>query len=309
MKKTIEIEIKIYTGSSDKCVLCRKNIISGSKYIELEEDLAEEGRVLYNKGIYHFYCIAIRKYFIAYIDVLGFEKFTLESPLEQVYRRIENLFTIAKASRVEGSIANESRVLAEIPYLVISDGIILYKEVITNVDKGNELDWKEGAFSEFLLSLEELYKKAFRMNIQLRGGISFGECLIFPSRIHSYSQEHIIIGKPYIEAYKIERVQSWMGVAFHPSMTNYLNESRHNEMLTRYKIPIKRISRRFNIPNFTISWVDASMSNEREKFDQWNTENNRERKIKSNTIKFFDKFIHRPSRLLGIGSIEFTPVA
>ncbi len=278
MKVSKTIEIKKYQGSGDMCASCHETIRSGSKYLELKEDQGEEGKVIYKAGKYHFHCLAKRKYFIAYIDILGFKKLTQNLPMDKVYEVIEDLFAAAKASKVEGSIGRERKFLSDIPYLVISDAIILYQEVIPLFDTDDEFIWKEEAFGEFLLGLEGLLKEAFRRDIHLRGGISFGECIIsFFSNTESNFQEHILIGKPYIEAVDMEKIQSWMGVAFHPSMNNYLQESSYREVLVVYEIPIKRKFRSRGIPKLTIGWVDMSLENERKNFNHWHTDNRREK--------------------------------
>lgn len=123
----------------------------------------------------------------------------------------------------------------------------------------------------------------------------------------SENREHVILGKPYIEAVEMEKTQSWMGVAFHPSMGEYLASTRHNPQLVEYQIPIKEEFEPLGIPNITIGWVDSNLSPERGIFDEWVTENDRHNVIKTNTINFFDHTIERAPRIMGIG-VDLRPV-
>ena len=163
-------------------------------------------------------------------------------------------------------------------------------------------------FSQFLTSLESIFQEAFKRNLHLRGGVSYGECYISPdSGEGSIKNEHILIGRPFTEAVKMEGLQSWMGVAFHPSMSEYLEKSTLKESLIEYKIPLKDNSCTKEFPKYTIAWVDASMETHRKRFDQWQTENPRQEKIKSNTIKYFEEYITRNPPLRHIGSIVLNP--
>ncbi len=302
MKQSRRIKIKTHEGSEEKCIQCQQIITSGSKIVEIEAEAKTEMNKFYKPGKYHLLCLAKQKFFIAFIDILGFSKLTLELPLPRIYEIIEKFFAAARSSRVEASIGRETRSIADVPYIVLSDSIVLYQIVKPPLDVKNLFEWKEKMFNQFLTSLESIFQEAFKRNLHLRGGISYGECYISPdSGEDSIKNEHILIGRPFTEAVKMEGLQSWMGVAFHPSMSEYLEKSTLKESLIEYDIPLKDNSCTKEIPNCTIAWVDASMERYRNRFDQWQTENSRQGEIKSNTLAFFERYITRDSPLRHIG--------
>lgn len=302
MKQSRRIKIKTPEGSEDYCIQCQQVISSGSKIIEIEEDLATDMNIFYKPGKYHLLCLAKQEYFIAFIDILGFSKLTLELALNKLYELIERFFNAAQSSRVNVRIGREVLPIADTPYIVLSDSIVLYQIVRPPLHTKDVIEWKEHIFGRFLTSLENIFQEAFKQNLHLRCGISFGECIISPdSGEDTINHEHILIGRPFTEAVKMERLQSWMGAAFHPSMSDYLEKSVHRKSLIEYNIPLNKSPCSKEIPKFTIAWIDASMERYRNKFDQWRTENSRQKEIKSNTIKFFEKFITRNPPIRHIG--------
>ena len=302
MKKEYKFKVELCTKSGELCTLCKNLLQKGQKFIEIKEDLRAREKIIRKAGKYHFQCIAKRNYFIAFLDILGFTQFTQNSTLDEVYNEIQNMFAAARASRVEGNVrignSNNPITLSNLMYLTISDSIIVFQEVIQLVDIEEEFKWKEESFGEFILGLEELYKEAFKRKIFLRGGISYGEAII---SLDSENKENIILGNTYIEAVKMEKVQSWMGFAFHPSMGEYLNKTSYKSILVEYDIPVKKEYVNLGIPNFTIGWVDSSNAQDRDIFKGWVTENDRQNEIKINTLKFFEDCIKRESRALNIG--------
>jgi len=242
-----------------------------------------------------------KNYFIAFLDILGFRRFAQKHTLEEMYSRIQDMFAAARASEVWGTVnindISDSRILSKLPYIAISDSIIIYQEVIPLKDIKNKKKWKEEAFREFLIGLEELFKEAFKRKIFLRGGISYGEAII---SLDDDNREYLVIGNSYIQAVDIEKVQSWMGVAFHPSMNEFLDNSQYRDLLVEYEIPVKDSYQSCELPNLTLGWVDATIALEEKIFDQWEIDNNRQQEIKSNTKEFFERYVDRPSRCLGI---------
>jgi len=285
-----------------QCIQCRQIITSGSKTIEIEKDTKSDINKYYKPGKYHLLCMAKQKYFIAFIDILGFSKLTLTRPLGEIYGKIKQFFVAARSSRVEASIGRETQPIADAPYIVLSDSIVLFQIDRPPLNAKDLFEWKENIFRQFLTSLESIFQEAFKQNLYLRGGISYGECYISPdSGEDSTNKEHILIGKPFIEAVKMEKLQSWMGVAFHPSMSEYLEKSTHKESLIEYDIPLKDNSCSKKIPKYTIAWVDESMERYQNHFDEWPTETSRQKDIKSNTFKYFEKLITRAPPLRHIG--------
>jgi len=308
MNQSKRIKIKIHEGTEDKCIQCQQVIISGSKIVEIEKEQKTSINIFYKPGKYHFLCLAKQEYFIAFIDILGFSKLTLELPLNRLYEIIEQFFTTARSSRVESSIGRETQPIADVPYIVISDSIVLFQIVRPPLNKKDLFDWKERTFSQFLTSLEAIFQEAFKQNLHLRCGISYGECIVsHNSGEDSIKQEHILIGRPFTEAVKVEKLQLWMGSAFHPSMNDYLEKSAQKESLVHYNIPLKNDSSIKEIPKYTIAWIDASMERYKNRFDKWQTDNPQQEEIKSNTLKFFEKHIRRNPPLRHIEEIIFNP--
>lgn len=302
MKQSKPIKIKTYEGSEDYYIQCQQVILSGSKIIEIEEDLSTDMNTFYKPGKYHLVCLAKQEYFIAFIDILGFSKFTLELPLNKLYELIERFFDAAHSSRVNIRIGKEVLPIADTPFIVISDSIVLYQIIRPPLHTKDVIEWKEHVFGRFLTSLENIFQEAFKQNLHLRCGISCGECIISPdSGEDTIKSEHILIGRPFTEAVKMEKLQSWMGAAFHPSMSDYLEKSTHRESLIEYSIPLNKSHCSKEIPEYTVAWIDASMEKYRNRFDQWKTENSRQDEIKLNTIKFFEKFITRNPPIRQIG--------
>lgn len=301
MRSSKKFEIKKYHGSDDACIACEKKLIEGQKYIEIEQDIGEGGKIFYKAGNYHYLCLAKRKYFIAFLDILGFTQLSQKSTLDELYEIIQNMFLAARASKVKGNVRintqNNPITLTDIPYIAISDSIIIYQEVVPYPDTEDEIELKERAFGEFILGLEELFKEAFKRKIYLRGGISYGEAIL---SLDTENKENIILGKPYVDSIKIEEIQSWMGLAFHPSMSEYLEKTRHRSMLVEYKIPVKEEYEKVNIPNITIGWVDCSNAKDIENFKEWKTDDKRQEEIKENTLEFFSFCKDRDSRLTSI---------
>ncbi len=299
MRSSKQLKIKTYHGSDEICVACEKKLTEGQKYIEIEQNIDAKGKIFYKAGKYHYLCLAKRKYFIAFLDILGFTELTQESTLDELYETIQNLFLAARASKVEGNVRintqNNPITLSDIPYIAISDSIIIYQEVIPYPDTDDEFELKERAFGEFILGLEDLFKEAFKRKIFLRGGISYGEAII---SFDTENKENIIIGTPYLESVKIEEIQSWMGLAFHPSMSEYLEITRYRPCLVEYIIPVK--TEEGIIPNITVGWVDSSNANDIEIFKVWITSNKRKEEIKQNTFEFFNTCKERSSRILSI---------
>ena len=302
MRSNKQFEVKKYHGSDDLCVACEKKLIDGQKYIKMEEDIGAKGKIFYKAGKYHYLCLAKRKYFIAFLDILGFTQLTQTSTLDKLYEIIQNLFSAARASKVKGSIRINGQThpitLSDIPYVALSDSIIIYQEVLPYPDIENEFELKEKAFGELILGLEALFKEAFKRKIFLRGGISFGEVII---SLDAENNENVILGMPYVESVKLEEIQSWMGLAFHPSMSEYLDKTDFGSILVEYKIPVKKEFEDLEIPKITIGWVDISNAKDIEIFKEWITDNKRQEDIKKNTLDFFNFCKERDSRLTSIG--------
>ncbi len=288
-----QFKTRSYSGSGEPCVECGTLLSNGQKFVEISE--TESDQIPYRAGKYHVQCLAKRKYFIAFLDILGFKRFAETHSLYELYEKIQDMFIAARSTRVKitSRIDNITReiILADVPFLAIFDSIIIYQEVIPYSETDDQEEWKEQAFNKFIIALEAVLKESFRRGIFLRGGISYGEAII---RLDPQSYEHIILGKPYIEAVEIEKTQSWMGVAFHPSLSSFLEGTQHRSELVEYEIPKKKT--KLKIPNITIGWVDSSLEPDRDIFDEWETEEKRHKKIKKNTRKFFNQCLKRSPR-------------
>ena len=167
----------------------------------------------------------IRPYLIAIVDILGFEAFITSLPLIKVYNKMKDLLKSLKKAIVEGKIEvvgyqTEKRNLTDLPYLVYSDSVLIYREI--NKSNHPDLSPEDDALGEMLLGLEEIFKMAFKQNLWLRAGIAYGDAI---NQIGPKGRNNILIGQPIIDAYKTERVQNWMGCAFHQSCFDIIENS------------------------------------------------------------------------------------
>ena len=105
----------------------------------------------------------------------------------------------------------------------------------------------------------------------------------------------------------MEEIQFWMGLAFHPSMSEYLKKTRYRSVLVEYKIPVKKEYEKVEIPKITIGWVDRSNARDIEIFKEWITDNKRQEEIKNNTLDFYNFCKERDSRLTSIG-VDLEPI-
>lgn len=246
----------------------------------------------------------ISPYLITLVDILGFEALIRKKPLSKVYEKMLDLLKSLEKAQVIGTIEvvgyrTEQRNLTDLPYLVYSDSVLIYREISKSND--NESSPENDAFSEMLLGLEEIFKVAFKLRVWLRAGMAYGNAIIQcdPNGINN-----ILIGQPIIDAYQTERAQNWMGCAFHRSCEKIIENSKiKDEILVLYPIPLKK-DNKVPILKYALGWVDAKISQLNSNFDRWKTNNTAQENIKKNTQEFFHWCIDRPARVLGF-RIEF----
>jgi len=247
-----------------------------------------------------------RTYLITYIDILGFEAFLENHSLSEVYGKMYSLLKALKNTKVQAVVEvkydkNVSKVfqdyLTNIPYFLFSDSVLIYKEI--GEDHQPNLSPEDTVFGEMIMSLEEIFKSAFKQRIFIRGGLAYGKAIIQPD---SQGINNILVGKPIINAYKTEEAQNWMGCAFHESCRDLIENSIYTkDFLVSYPIPLKN---ECPILNYALGWVDSSIKDLKSMFENWETFKPHHEVIKSNTMEFFEDSKDRSPRWLGFG-IDF----
>lgn len=162
--------------------------------------------------------------FVAMLDVLGFRN-AIDS---------ESLASLADRYR-QFTIAVESLSKWEIRTVVFSDTVLVYsapleRSVIERAASG--LAWRLGhdgaqidprgyeyvvavQGEKFLNWVARILRVALSLGLPLRGGLSFGECVINRSR-------QTYLGRAIVDAYLTESRQDWVGVALHESMFDFV---------------------------------------------------------------------------------------
>lgn len=145
----------------------------------------------------------IKNYTVAWLDILGFTNLVEKKPLGDVVNLSLGWFKKAlKHSLEKGSWPSNEPTLNELqnhPHLGIawfSDTILIYT-----------LEDTDDCIRDLLSSVAILLSETmFKPETRLRCGISYGESIIDPDN-------STFVGKPIIEAYKLESSQAWSGGA------------------------------------------------------------------------------------------------
>ncbi|WP_439697014.1 hypothetical protein ACFGVS_00630 [Mucilaginibacter sp. AW1-7] len=150
-------------------------------------------------------------YFLAFFDVLGFEKLVEQKTPLEVYAIYDRLVKKARANRpyiVTSMPISETGysylgfpefIAVPFKYAYYSDSILFW----TPGDAGN--------LSGFVAKCADFFVWALKSGILLRGTISFGNAILNKSK-------NIFIGKPLNEAVRLEKEQQWGGFIFGDSI-------------------------------------------------------------------------------------------
>ena len=125
---------------------------------------------------------------------------------------------------------------------VFSDSILLWSRV---VDQRVAPHYE----STFFLFVASLFGEALKLELPLRVGIAFGDCVIQQER-------SLYLGAPIVNAYLTEEAQDWIGVACHPSCFAAPGSESLEVLgtLVRYPIPLKDSKAISDEPQHTVDW-------------------------------------------------------
>jgi hypothetical protein len=157
--------------------------------------MKSDSRIATNAGSYRF---------VALLDVLGFTRLVESAPLADVARQLEDAFHMVSAMTDESNrlrrrftAAPDARVDA----LTFSDLILLYSTSDSHRD-----------FIDIIRVCSRVVHRAFHSGLLLRGGVSWGRCIIEPP---------VVVGQPITEAAALEKQQDWAGVCLGKSIEEW----------------------------------------------------------------------------------------
>ncbi len=163
---------------------------------------------------------ATRRY-LAICDVLGFSQLVETTSLEDVYLGFREIINHALASSKarEGRIYHpdgriETRLSPpSVGISVFSDSIIVWSQPQSPDSFGDPRDGLQAAlFFKFIghLILWGLRRTSCGLRFPIRAGIAYGAVIVLP-------EEQIYLGRPIVDAHRMEQAQEWVGAACHPS--------------------------------------------------------------------------------------------
>ncbi len=196
-----------------------------------------------------------KRTFVAVIDVLGFSsRITKENGLDETYNlykklvQIVNTQSTTKVSRgwVKGDEFQPFHKFFDVQ--IFSDSMVIFpnsrglekKEAALLEEMFDELPMPDApnrkspreivkassryqVFDMYFRSLTYLFQRALKNGIPLRGAVAYGNVIINKG-------EGIFLGKPIVDAHKLEEAQDWLGIAIHPSCYEKF-ESLNSEIL------------------------------------------------------------------------------
>jgi hypothetical protein len=173
--------------------------------------------------------------YFALIDILGFSKMLEQCSVDNVVNEVQKLLGLseppidstmlwtpsnAESTREEG---------LEIGRYHFSDTLLFWSQPVDSSDAEFEVHIS----MHFYHFLAELVSRALFQRIPLRGAVAFGATFADPVA-------GIVVGRPVVDAYRLEQAQEWIGIALHNSC---LARPLHKEVgffIVRYSIPLKK---------------------------------------------------------------------
>jgi hypothetical protein len=190
-----------------------------------------------------------KNYTIAICDILGFTNLVQENPLDTVVqtylgRLRKSLHHAIHQNKIPNEVPSLQALQAqdEVGLAWFSDTILIY----TREDTDHNLMALLSCLS--WLVFETIHTVGTRM----RCGVSYGEAFIDP-------ENSIYVGKPLIEAYRLEEEQAWTGGALTIAATQRLPKGapapwpqRGDWPLVLYEVPVKNNK---TLKTFAIDWT------------------------------------------------------
>ncbi len=181
---------------------------------------------------------------LAMLDVLGFSSRLESSGLDSVfslYQALIDRVIIKEPMHCVGShpVGDGSRCpalfSADIRYTYFSDTIMLWMPLYPLFA------------GPFIQRCSDMICEALLLGVGLRGSIALGDAVM-------HKPSGMFIGSPIVEAYRLERAQDWIGVAFAPSGTwNSFIAELNPTQLIEYDIPMKPGSEHLRSP-LVLDW-------------------------------------------------------
>jgi hypothetical protein len=178
--------------------------------------------------------------FVALFDILGFSEVVKNRELTRVtatYRRMRREFnSILMAT---GTLLSDRRAIS---FKSFSDSFVIY----TFDTKTNTQD----PFLLLMIGCASLFVAANREKLRLRGAVTFGEI---------YASKDVVIGKPIVEAFQLEKEQDWIGCCISeeccgkilPQIEKY---SHDLNIIIEYEVPLKKGPVK---KTYAFNWVKA----------------------------------------------------
>ena len=171
-------------------------------------------------------------YLIGFLDVLGFEALLERLGLEELTSRYEQLLRVALVPHSETR--PWSLALAEVRGELTAG--LMWLPIQTAYFSDSLLLWVHyhpGHVAEFLHRCARVFCEAMALGLPLRGALSVGEALLDKTR-------GMYLGRPLIEAVRLEGQSDWIGVALGAS---FKSESLHipvpPDAVLKYRLPLK----------------------------------------------------------------------
>jgi hypothetical protein len=179
--------------------------------------------------------------FVAFIDILGFKNMVDRMEHDELYRKLQQLaIFLDEVVRPDLKKMGEQFSGVDVRVTNFSDSIIVFSKSNTPED-----------FLVITYALKFIFCKAIETEIPLKGAMSYGKCTVNQSR-------KIYFGKSIIDAYQTEEQVKYLGLVLHPSVANYLNNSRSfSGMLKKDYLFVETPLRHGRASNWNLNWFEA----------------------------------------------------
>ena len=206
---------------------------------------------------------------IAVIDVLGFKELLKNNSIEELSRKYRQLIDIKIISSKVLSIDSVETGYLECGTTIFSDTILMWcRDDIPAIEC-------------FIISCCSLMKEALELNLFLRGGISYGKCVID-------LDERTFLGTPIADAYLLEQSQDWIGISMDVNAKNRIDSGRINKNgLIEYAAPLKK-GKKLN--TYVLNWSQFCYAGTKSKIQSAISED-MDAKVRlkfNNTVKFIE---------------------
>ena len=244
---------------------------------------------------------------VAFLDILGFSEYFQPNREDCNTRdladiRDEIVGTVIQSAAVAYLIAKDdfnhldhhygAQVASRPGILFFADSVVLY------LPMGEKAIFSkpETIIESMIYMCSLLIADSLCQNIPLRGAISFGECIVSHDPVY-------ILGKPFIEAHKLESKQMWAGAVLAESAKAHYH--RREIDVVDYNVPCKSNGQLKRIRYTSVTWPRNVFGSNNEASIDWHScfkcssiDNkilNDVQTKKENTKEFFDLYRNLPA--------------